>query len=142
MRHTPLLTASLVLTLVACAHSSEMQATTVTNEPVQPTLEREVIAVDTAAPVEPVPPPNRPRLSQTITLGQGQEAQYTPSAPPPQVPAQAQAGGPSQNVIVNNNVIVQGAPGYYGYGSYRGVGAYGRPTTFTNDGRSGSSRGT
>jgi hypothetical protein len=92
--------------------------------------------------VESAPPAverARPRLSQTVTLGQGNPVPYTPSAPPQQA-----AGGQNQNVVVNNNIVVQGgAPGYLGYGGgYRGFGGYGGPATFYNDGRSGGSRGT
>lgn len=77
----------------------------------------------------------RPRLSQTITLGQGTESQYTPSASkPPPVAAPS-----SQNVVVNNNIIVQGGPQYYG--GYTGYGVYGRPGVFNGEGRWGASRG-
>src|SRR5690606_11421776 len=63
-------------------------------------------------------PPARPRLSRTITLGQGAEPAYTPHSPPR---AQA-ASGPSSNVVVNNTVILQGVPSYgYGYGVGYGV---------------------
>jgi hypothetical protein len=91
---------------------------------------REVIAVDSARPAEPEPPTTRPRLSQTVTLGQGTEWQYTPGGAPPR-PA---APGPGPVVINNNNTVVVGGAGY-GYGGYVGYGGYagrgyGRPTTF------------
>jgi hypothetical protein len=99
------------------------------------------VVMETPAPEVVVPEvqESRPRLSKTITLGQGTEWQYTPSAA---VPAQGTVA-PSSNVVVNNNIVVQGgAPGYYGYG-YGGGRGYGRATTFTNnaDGRFGA-RGT
>lgn len=127
--------------LVACAHTRDRaELQTATGEPAPSSIEREereereVIAVDSAPPQETVPR-GRPRLSQTITLGQGAEQPYTPTAPQP--PA---APGPSVVVNNNNNVVVQGAPGYYGYGTYSGYGGYGRPTTFyPSDGRSGGS---
>jgi hypothetical protein len=101
--------------------------------------QREVIAVENQPPVQAAPPA-RPRLSQTITLG---EQSYAPQAP---APGQPQTGGPS--VVVNNyNVQQGGAPGYYGYG-YGGYGGYGssfygsRPTTFYDRGGvGGGSRG-
>ena len=128
----------------ACAHTrEEVQTATVTAEPAPSSIEREereVIAMESAAPTEAAAPSRpRPRLSQTITLGQGSEPQYTPAAPAVVHPAQ----GPNVVVNNNNNVVVQGTPGYYGYGSYYNHGGYGRPTTFySNDGRSGGSRGT
>lgn len=54
----------------------------------------------------------RPRLSQTVTLGQGQQEAYQPSPDP------AVVAPPSSNVIINNNVTVLGAPPVYGYGGY------------------------
>jgi hypothetical protein len=115
-----------------------MRTTTVMGEAAPATAdgEREVIAVDTAPPPE-VAPAARPRLSQTVTLGQGAESQYTPSAPPPV----AGAGGGNQNVVVNNNIVVQpGYGGYAGYGGYRTYGGYGRATTFYNNDARGGSR--
>ena len=126
----------------ACAHTrEEVHTATATAEPAPSSIdqeEREVIAVENAAQAE-APSRPRPRLSQTITLGQGSEQQYTPTAPRPVQAAQ----GPNVVVNNNNNVIVQGTPGYYGYGGYQGYGGYGRPTTFySSDGRSGGYRGT
>jgi hypothetical protein len=120
------------IVLPACAHTREdVHTTTMTAEPALATIDREIDAVDEAPPVEPAPSARRPRLSQTITLGQGTDQPYTPSPPPP-IPG----AGPTQNVVVNNTVVVQGAPGYYGYGGY------GRPSTFySSDGR-GAFRGT
>lgn len=68
---------------------------------------------------EAPPPRGRPRLSQTVTLGQGTEASYSPSSPAPS----PQAAG--QNVVVNQNVIVQSGAGYPGYGAYGGYYGYG-----------------
>ena len=131
----------LAVVLAACAHTrEEMHTSTVTAEPAPSSIEseeREVIAVDEAAPQEPARR-GRPRLSQTITLGQGAEQPYTPEAPRPQT-----APGPNVVVNNNNNVVVQGTPGYYGYGGYHNYGAYGRPTTFyPSDGRTSQARGT
>ena len=78
----------------------------------------------------PEAPAARPRLSQTITLGQGaNESVYGSPAP-----AQA-SNGSGSNVTVNNNItVVQQQPpavyggygGYgYGYGGYGGGRAYG-----------------
>ena len=125
--------------LPACAHARDegLAAESPSSGAAEPvSVEREVLAVDSAETAPPAPAA-RPRLSQTITLGQGAEQQYTPSAPP------SQAGGQGQGVVVNNNIVVQGgAPGYVGYGGYRSYGGYGRATTFVgNDGRSGH-RGT
>jgi hypothetical protein len=138
---THLVQASFALSIVGCAHAHEetMAPRTVNNEVVTETTEREreVLAVD-RTPVVEAPVQARPRLSQTVTLGQGTESQYTPSAPPP--PAAAAPG-----VVVNNNIVVNGgAPAYYGgyagYGGYGGRGGYGRPTTFYEGGRGPSYR--
>jgi hypothetical protein len=130
VRHPTFFAVLSALTLAACAHTNdEMHAATPSTETeaasTPATIEREVIAVDTLPPPQPSPV-SRPRLSQTITLGQGTEAPYTPPAPRPQ----PQAGGPTQNVVVNNNIVVQGTPGYYGYGGYQGYGGYGHPASF------------
>lgn len=118
--------------LAGCAHvREEVRSTrttsTVTAEPAPETIEREVIAIDSAPPPEVVPVA-RPRLAQTITLGQGAEQPYIPAAPP-----QARAGSASSNVVVNNTIVVQGgAPAYYGgYG-------YGRAPSFYGGGESRS----
>ncbi len=75
-------------------------------------------------PEAPAVPLSRPRLSQTLTLGQGAEPTYTPAAA---APATGAASGGGSSVVVNNNIVVQpGAPAYYGgYGSYGGYGGYG-----------------
>src|SRR5687767_10175077 len=83
-----LLALSLVSGATGCGHAhDEMAPRTVNNEVVRPTEpgeavepEREVLAVDRTPAVDP-PATARPRLSQTVTLGQGTESQYTPSAP-------------------------------------------------------------
>lgn len=125
-----------MLLLAACAHTrEEVNAAVVTPEPPPPSAAQAEPEV-----VEPAPA-SRPRLSRTITLGQGTEWQYTPAAA---VPPKEAAAAPSQSVVVNNNIVVQGgAPGYYGYGGFYGSRGYGRPTTFYNsDGfRGGRPRG-
>ena len=105
--------------------------------------DRVVVAVDTkgADPVTAITEPPavlvaepvavRPRLSRTVTLGEGTvEPIYA-------VPAQAQAaGGP--NVVVNNNITVVGGPtGYGGYGGY----GYSRSTGRSSGGTGGRADG-
>ena len=71
------------------------------------------------------PAPTRPRLSQTVTLGQGTvEPVY--AQPAPQYAPYAQ-GANGANVVVNNNITVVGAPPvvYGGYGYGYGYGGYG-----------------
>jgi hypothetical protein len=130
MRSTLLAAAALVL-VSGCAHTSETHessafvASGVTAPPSRP--EGEVIAVDQQV-VQEEAPRARPKLTQTITLGQ-QNAESTYSAPPP-APGQAGQGGNTQNVIVNNNVVVNQPPAIYGgwgggYGTY-GYGYSGR----------------
>ncbi len=123
MRHSTLCIGLSAVVLAGCAHArEEVRATTVTAEPATETIEREVLAIDSAPPPEVVPVA-RPRLARTITLGQGAEQPYIPAAPPQ---ARTGSASASANVIVNNNVIVQGgAPAYYG-GGY----GYGRATSF------------
>lgn len=114
--------------LAGCAHSSEMHESTVSSmsapPPSQPSSDPqgEVIAVDQQY-VQEEAPRARPRLTQTITLGQS-NAEATYSAPPP---SQAQGGQGGNNVIVNNTVVVQNqAPAVYGgWGGYGGYGSYG-----------------
>lgn len=93
---------------------------------------RTTITADDRIAVEPAPPPAlppnafadepagaRPRLSRTITLGQGSsETVYgTPAAAPPP----SQAAGTDPNVTVHNHVTVVQPPVYY-YGGYGGYG--------------------
>lgn len=121
-RSVVLLSASALLLVAGCAHTSESVAV----------HDRVVVAVDNPPPVQVDLPPNafaneeptlaRPRLSRTITLGQGgSEPIYgTPAAPPP-----GAAAGGNTNVTVNNHVTVVQPPVYYGgYGGY-GYGGYG-----------------
>lgn len=127
--------------LAGCAYTHEEVRTTSASD--IPPAGAPVEETDDEAPPPPVvseaTPAPRPRLSRTITLGQGTEAQYTPA------PASPPPGTTTPNVVVNNNITVQAPPnvygygGYYGYGYYGGYGSrggYGRATTFT-DGRSG-----
>jgi hypothetical protein len=142
VRHPFLRLALSAVALAACAHSRDESIEVPRKAMAEPAaFEREVIAVDAVQPPPEAAPAPRPRLSRTITLGAGRtesDAPYVPSAPPPR----AQAAAPSQTVVVNNNVVVQGAPSYTGYGGFYGAGGYGRPTTFyTSDGRSGGSPG-
>jgi hypothetical protein len=124
--------------LAACTHTRSVDSAQVIAPAPEPVVMSEPPALD--QPEVAAPPQARPRLSRTLTLGQGTEAPYMPSAPPGQA-AQSQ----NQSVVVNNNVVVHGGvPGYgYGYPAYGGYRAYGRPTTFySNDGRGGGYRGT
>ena len=108
--------------LVGCAHTTETHESSTTVMSVPPPS-REVIAVDQQAPPEPEAPRARPRLTQTVTLGQGNGDPTYSSAPPP--PQQGQGGGQTTNVTVNNNVVVNQPPVMYGgYGGY-GYGGYG-----------------
>lgn len=128
----PILLVTASTSLVACAHTREEVHTTTVNEVAAPTTadDREVIAIDTSPPPPEPAPVSRPRLSRTITLG---ESQYAPNVPREHTAAR----GP--NVVVNNNVYVQGAPQWQWYGGYAGYGGYahyGRPTTFYDGARS------
>jgi hypothetical protein len=123
---------------VGCAHSSEVRETTVSATTVPET--REVVAVEEPVVVESDAPRARPRLTQTITLGQSNgELTYTA---PAQAGGQQAAGGNTSSVVVNNHVVVNQPPVYYGgYGGYGGYGAYGarsyaRSDGFARDGRS------
>lgn len=124
MRSLLLATAALVL-VSGCAHTSETHessaynASGVSAPPSQP--QGEVIAVDQQV-VQEEAPRARPKLTQTITLGQSNnESTYSP---PPPVPAQGGPGG--NNVTVNNNVVVNQPPAVYGgWGGYGGYGSYG-----------------
>jgi hypothetical protein len=108
--------------VAACAHGAAAP----------PPEERVVLAtVEDAPAVAPVEaPPARPRLSRTVTLGQGNEDPTYGAAPAPQ----AVAPPPQSSIVVQNNVTV-GVPayygGYYGYGS----GGYAGPRSGYGEGR-------
>jgi len=119
-------TLGVALLASGCAHSYESSHVTVV-EGAPPSAEVTVEVPQAPAPaaegdVQRAPP----RLSRTITLGQGQpEAVY--GTPPPQAQASAAGGA---NVTVNNNVTVVNQPpaifgGYYGGYGARGYGGYG-----------------
>jgi hypothetical protein len=142
-------TALVALALFGCAHTSEQHVQT-TSTTVAAPEEREVIAIVDPPPAEEAPR-TRPRLSQTVTLGQGtSDAQYTGPAAPPAARPDA-----SHPTVIVNNTIVQQPPvygyGYGGYGSwgYRGYGygtmrpdAFGAPsrTTWGTNGWEGARR--
>jgi hypothetical protein len=132
MRSSFLAVASAVASLVVasgCAHSSETHESSmaVMGAPPPSQSEGEVIAVDQQV-VQEEAPKARPRLTQTVTLGQSNvESTYSPGMPPP---GQAGQGGNTQNVIVNNNVVVNQPPAVYGgWGGYGGYGTYGYGTS-------------
>jgi len=109
---------ALALAATGCAQSVSSR-TTITAD--------DRIAVDAPAPPPALPPgafadepaAARPRLSRTITLGQGgNETVYgTPASPP----AAAAPAGTDPNVTVHNHVTVVQPPVYY-YGGYGGYG--------------------
>jgi len=125
----------LACSLVGCAPSAapppRLVEPTVTTTTSANAAEPEVL-VDAA-------PAARPRLSQTVTLGQGEVEAVTPSAPPTQAQSQSQ----SQSVIVNNTVVVPqyyggyGGYGGYGYGGYGGIERGGRSSSRSGWGASG-----
>lgn len=129
--------------LAGCTRQDEARVTSPLAEPAPP----QTIAPAPPAPAEPSadPPASRPRLAQTITLGQGAEAAYVPSPATP--PAQQQ----QQTVIVNNNIVVGGGyggypayPGYYRSTSSRttreGFGTTARSTSWSTTGWEGARR--
>jgi hypothetical protein len=76
-------------------------------------------------PLAAAPPPQRPRLSQTVTLGkENQDATYTAERPSSAAPRD----GAAANVTVNNQVIVHQAPGFlpfgYGFGAEPALAGY------------------
>jgi hypothetical protein len=117
-----------------CSHNTEEVRST--NAVVQTSPEREVVAVDRPQ-FEAEPPRARPRLSQTLTLGQSNpDATYAGDRPPPP----PQPAGP--NVVVNNNVYVNGPPVVYGgYPGYGGYGGYGRSSGRESFGSRGTGTG-
>ena len=125
---SPILAVACLLVASGCAHQSETHESSMAvmsaPPPSEPRVEGEVIAVDQQI-AEPEAPKARPRLTQTITLGQSNTE--TTYSPPPPAAAQGQGqGGNTQNVIVNNNVVVNQPPAVYGgWGGYGGYGTYG-----------------
>jgi hypothetical protein len=98
-----------VALLVGCAHEEELRPA---REP-----STDATFSMTPPPTQYEPPPARPRLSQTITLG---EQNYEPVAPPA-----THAPNNGVNVTVNNNVVVNQPPVYGGYGYGYGYGGFG-----------------
>lgn len=107
---------------VGCAHE----------EDVRPAREPLFESAPPPAPAYDPPPTARPRLSQTVTLGQ---EDYAPAAAP--APAPTSPAG-NVHVTVNNNIVQPPVVyGGYGYGYGYGYGASGRG----GDGRTGLGRG-
>ncbi len=130
----PVHLAALGLVLVGCAHTTETRESSA--ELVAAPGTREVVVIDEPPPAQAEAPRARPRLTQTITLGQSNgEATYS-AAPAPAAPGQ---GGSTNNVVVNNHVIVQQAPPVY-YGGYGGYGGYGYGYGYGSSGRGGHVR--
>jgi hypothetical protein len=124
MRSTLLFSVAVLLVVSGCAHTSETHESTAfaaSGVSAPPSPQGEVIAVDQQV-VQEEAPRARPKLTQTITLGQANsESTYSP--PPP---AAGQPGQGGNNVTVNNNVIVNQPPAVYGgWGGYGGYGSYG-----------------
>lgn len=109
--------------LTGCAATAGQERVVVAVDAPAARTSSEVVEVtEVVPPVAAEAPAARPRLAQTLTLGQGAEPSYTAVSAPQQ--GQGPAAGP--NVVVNNNVTVVGAPaGYGGYGyGYGGYGGY------------------
>lgn len=129
----PVLFTSALLTACTASGGRVRPEPRVTSPDPAPRIEEAVTLEEPAPPVEVAPP--RPRLSQTITLGQGTPDQFTPS----RGPIAPGATPAMQPVVINNSVVVNGGVPVYGYGvgyGARGYG-YGRATTFAEGGRSG-----
>ena len=122
--------------MTGCATAGQERVLAPVDDPPPARGSGEAVELTEAAftPVESAPV--RPRLGQTLTLGQGAtEAVY--NGPPPQ---QSQGTTTSSNVVVNNNItVVGGTPVYGGFGGYGGYGYggfggrdYGRGTSSTS----------
>ena len=138
MRST-LVIGSVALALVTgCAATAGNERVVVAVDAPSTRTSGEVVELTEAVqPIAPEAAPQRPRLAQTVTLGQGgSEAVYAGAAPQQ---AQGMTGG-GPNVVVNNNITVVGSPGVYGGygygygGGYGGAGArdYGRGSSSTS----------
>ena len=104
-----------------CAHTLREDRVVVAVDSA-PATGAEVVEVTEPPPVIMAEPAaSRPRLSRTVTLGEGTVEPVFAAAPQ----QAATAGGPS--VVVNNNITVVGGPtvyGGYGYGYGGGYGGY------------------
>jgi hypothetical protein len=120
--------------LMGCAATTGQERVVVAVDAPAARSSSEVVEItEVVQPVAAPAAPNRPRLAQTVTLGQGgAEAVYTAASVPQQ--AQGNPGG----VVVNNNITVVGSPPVYGGYGYGSVGArdYGRGSGSTS--RSGA----
>ncbi len=131
---------------MGCAHGAD-RARDVESPP-PPPPEREVLAVESPPP-EPVfdAPPARPKLTRTLTLGQGNDASTYQGAPTRTVGAPAGAAqGTVTNIYINNQASAFAAGGGYGgrgYGGYRGApgGGYAGSPGSGSAGRGGSAWG-
>lgn len=104
---------SLVAITGCAATTGQERVVVAVDAPVARNSSEVVEVTEVVAPVPLEAAPMRPRLSQTLTLGQGTaEPVYTVAAP-----QQAQ-GTSGSSVVVNNNITVVGAPPVYGYGGY------------------------
>lgn len=129
-----------ILVVSGCAHTSETRESSTTVVTAPPAT-RQVIAVDEQPPQEEAPRA-RPRITQTITLGQGNGESTYSATPAPAAPQGQQSV--TNNVTVNNVIVNQppvyggyGAHGSYGYGASAGRGGYGVRTDGFGRGASG-----
>jgi hypothetical protein len=101
------------LSLPGCATTSGREWL---DAPIEP---RAALSASHADFTPPEPPPeSRPRLRQTVTLGESYEVKSSPS--------RAVASGPAVQVNVHNHIpVVVNNPIGYGYGYGYGYGAYG-----------------
>ena len=126
---------SLALVTGCAATAGNERVAVAVDAPATRTSSEVVEVTEAVQPLAPEAVPQRPRLAQTLTLGQGgSEAVYTGAAP--QLAQGMTGGGP--NVVVNNNITVVGSPPVYGGYGY-GYGGYGGATVARDYGRGSSS---
>ena len=100
---------SVSLALVSgCAATAGTERVVVAVDAPSTRTSSEVVEVtEVVQPIAAEAVPQRPRLAQTVTLGQGGTAAVYTGAAPQQ--AQGMTGG-GPNVVVNNNITVVGSP--------------------------------
>ena len=118
--------------LAGCAHTrEEVRSATVTAEPTPETIEREVIAIESA------PPPRGGACGPAASRADDHPRSGGGASVRPDCSSAGTRGRrererePNSSIVVNNNIVVQGgAPAYYGGYGYGGYGGYGRATGF------------